>query len=89
MTVAQLVIERLPSAGFAIFALVTLGACFYAKVLQDPLAKIPGPWYLKYTDIVLKRRWLSGSKTHYVHALHKKYGASAQCPRIVKNINSH
>lgn len=88
MTVTQLVTDRLPSAGFAIFALVTLGALFYTKVLQDPLAKIPGPWYSKYTDIVLKRRWLSGSKTHYVHALHKKYGASTQCPRIPINLNS-
>lgn len=82
MAVTQLLAERLPSAGFAIFALVTLGVFFYTKVLLDPLAKIPGPWYSKYTDVVLKRRWLSGSKTHYVHALHKKYGKSAKNPGV-------
>ncbi|KAG6354950.1 hypothetical protein INS49_004031 [Diaporthe citri] len=74
MAVMHLVAESFPSAGFVIFALVTLGAFLYTKVFLDPLAKVPGPWYSKYTDVVLKRLWLGGSKTQYVHDLHKKYG---------------
>lgn len=75
--------ESFPSAGFVIFAvLVTFGAFLYTKVFLDPLAKIPGPWYSKYTDVVLKRLWLGGSKTQYVHALHEKYGKSVPLPVI-------
>jgi hypothetical protein len=59
-----------------IFALVTLGVFLFAKIHWNPLAKVPGPWYAKYTDVFLKRLWLGGSKTQYVHALHKKYGES-------------
>ncbi|KAL2284139.1 hypothetical protein FJTKL_09121 [Diaporthe vaccinii] len=74
MAFMQLVTESFPSAGFVIVTLVTLGVFLYAKVLLSPLAKVPGPWYSKYTDVVLKRLWLGGSKTQYVHDLHKKYG---------------
>lgn len=81
MAVMQVVTESFPSAGFVIFAaLVTLGAFLYTKVFLDPLAKVPGPWYSKYTDVVLKRLWLGGSKTQYVHDLHKKYGESILYP---------
>lgn len=76
MAVMQWVNESFPSYAFVIFALVTFGAFFYSKVFLDPLAKVPGPWYSKYSDVVLKRLWLDGSKTQYVHDLHKKYGES-------------
>ncbi|KAI3394048.1 hypothetical protein diail_3267 [Diaporthe ilicicola] len=74
MDTMQLLAGCCPSAGFAILALVILGVLFYTKILLSPLSKIPGPWYSKYTDVVLKRLWLGGSKTQYVHALHEKYG---------------
>lgn len=74
MAVMQVVTECLPSARVAIFVLATLGVLLLAKIHLNPLAKVPGPWYSKYTDVVLKRLWLGGSKTQYVHALHKKYG---------------
>lgn len=77
MAVMQVVTDSIPSAGFAIFALVAFGVFLYSKVFLDPLARIPGPWYAKYTDVVLKRLWLGGSKTQYVHELHKKYGESS------------
>lgn len=80
MAVMQLVTESLPSAGFAILAVLTLSVFLYTKIFLDPLAKIPGPWYSKYTDIVLKRLWLGGSKTQYVHELHKKYGELISYP---------
>lgn len=82
MAFMQLVTESFPSAGFVIFTLVTLGIFLYAKVLLSPLAKVPGPWYSKYTDVVLKRLWLGGSKTQYVHDLHKKYGELMLYPGI-------
>lgn len=74
MAVTKLVTESFPSAGFVVFILATLGVFLYVKVLINPLAKVPGPWYSKYTDVVLRRLWLGGSKTQYVHDLHKKYG---------------
>lgn len=72
-----MVADSLPSAGYVIFALVAFGVFLCSKVFLDPLARVPGPWYAKYTDVVLKRLWLGGSKTQYVHALHKKYGESS------------
>lgn len=77
MAVMQVVTDGLPSTRFAFFALVACGVFLCSKIFLDPLAKVPGPWYAKYTDVVLKRLWLGGSKTQYVHALHKKYGESS------------
>lgn len=74
MDAMQLVTGGFPPAGLAISALVILGVLLYAKVLLNPLSKIPGPWYSKYTDVVLRKLWLGGGKTQYVHALHEKYG---------------
>lgn len=82
MAVMQLVTESFPSAGFVILTLVTLGVLYCGRVLLNPLAKVPGPWYSKYTDVVLKRLWLGGSKTQYVHELHKKYGEAILYPSM-------
>lgn len=78
MAAMQFVTDCLPSGRVVIFVLATLGLLLFAKIHLNPLAKLPGPWYSKYTDVVLKRLWLGGSKTQYVHALHKKYGESIQ-----------
>lgn len=36
---------------------------------------MPGPWYTKFTDIVLAYRDLVGTRWSYVHELHKTYGS--------------
>ncbi|UKZ94836.1 uncharacterized protein TrAFT101_009692 [Trichoderma asperellum] len=41
---------------------------FYA--LRDPLSKVPGPWYTKWTSVVIKDHWLKGNRASYQHSLH-------------------
>jgi cytochrome P450 len=41
---------------------------------QSPLAKLPGPWYSKYTHYVLKFQNLGARRVHYIHAMHQRYG---------------
>ncbi|KAJ4251352.1 hypothetical protein NW762_011333 [Fusarium torreyae] len=47
---------------------------YVGNVLGRPSSKVPGPWYSKWSDVVLKYKWLSGERPYYVHALHQKYG---------------
>ncbi|KAI6858022.1 cytochrome P450 monooxygenase-like protein [Hortaea werneckii] len=42
--------------------------------LTNPLNKVPGPWYARWTNLPLKLAVVGGRRIHYVHALHKKYG---------------
>jgi cytochrome P450 len=39
-----------------------------------PLSKLPGPWYSKYTNLVLRYYTLSGKQIFYVDKLHQRYG---------------
>ncbi|KAI2465630.1 putative cytochrome P450 [Annulohypoxylon bovei var. microspora] len=43
-------------------------------VLSSPLAKIPGPWYTKWTISVFKYQVVKGTRPKWVQALHEKYG---------------
>jgi cytochrome P450 len=42
--------------------------------LKSPLAALPGPWYSRFTHLVLKYHVVSGRRVFYVHELHRKYG---------------
>ncbi|KAF2463266.1 cytochrome protein [Lindgomyces ingoldianus] len=44
------------------------------KRTRSPLSAIPGPWYSKYTDLILSYHWIRGHRAFYVHDLHRKYG---------------
>ncbi|PNY23763.1 sterigmatocystin biosynthesis P450 monooxygenase [Tolypocladium capitatum] len=44
------------------------------QVLREPTSRVPGPWYSKWTSIVLDFHFLRGKRTRYIHALHHKYG---------------
>lgn len=44
------------------------------SVLSSPLAKVPGPWYSNFTELVVRWHWLQGKRASYIHTLHKKYG---------------
>ncbi|KAI5860389.1 putative cytochrome P450 [Durotheca rogersii] len=59
--------------------LVALALCaallaYVYTVLSSPLAKIPGPWYTKWTTAVLKYNMIKGRRPKWVHSLHEKYG---------------
>ncbi|KAJ2985423.1 hypothetical protein NUW58_g5537 [Xylaria curta] len=47
---------------------------FIVSALRDPLSKVPGPWYAKWTELVAKYYWVIGRKPSYIHGLHLKYG---------------
>ncbi|KAI4680286.1 uncharacterized protein J4E84_007934 [Alternaria hordeiaustralica] len=44
------------------------------KGLTGPLSKLPGPWYTKYTNLVLRYQTVSGKRIFYVDNLHQRYG---------------
>ncbi|EXV04055.1 cytochrome P450 [Metarhizium robertsii] len=53
---------------------VALVVTFIYSGLSNPLSKVPGPWYAKWTDLVGKYQYYKGNKVFYVHNLHKKFG---------------
>ncbi|KIM92531.1 hypothetical protein OIDMADRAFT_107109 [Oidiodendron maius Zn] len=55
-------------------ALVTLLVYRAHQTLKKPSSKVPGPWYSKWTSLILKYHWLSGTRSFYVQALHQEYG---------------
>lgn len=63
--------DKRAMAGIAVLAL--LAAWIYG-VLNGPLARLPGPWHTKWTDICLKYQTVKGRRPKYVHELHEKYG---------------
>ncbi|KAI0533870.1 cytochrome P450 [Xylaria digitata] len=64
--------ESRQTAGLA-FAAVLL-VIIIRRLLFDPLVKVPGPWYTKWTNAVLKLRSIKGDGPIYVGQLHEKYG---------------
>ncbi|KAI1396672.1 putative cytochrome P450 [Hypoxylon fuscum] len=44
------------------------------SVLSSPLAKLPGPWYTKWTETVVKYNVIKGRRPKWVHSLHERYG---------------
>ncbi|KAI0198135.1 cytochrome P450 [Astrocystis sublimbata] len=53
--------------------LVTL-LFFVVSNLRDPISKVPGPWYTKWTGFVADCYSVVGRKPAYIHNLHQKYG---------------
>ena len=43
-------------------------------VYSNPISKVPGPWYSKWTEWVLKYYLVKGLRSHYVHKLHQQHG---------------
>ncbi|PFH57844.1 hypothetical protein XA68_14482 [Ophiocordyceps unilateralis] len=42
--------------------------------LRSSTSRVPGPWYTKYTSLVLDFHWITATRTGYVHRLHQLYG---------------
>ncbi|KAK3694514.1 cytochrome P450 [Podospora appendiculata] len=59
----------------AAVALLSLAMAFSGSFsLRGGLSHLPGPWYSKYTDVVLTYHWLRGNRAIYVHHLHARFG---------------
>ncbi|KAI0885103.1 putative cytochrome P450 [Annulohypoxylon maeteangense] len=80
----------------AIAAGLTLLRYVYT-VLSSPLAKVPGPWYTKWTIAVFRYQLIRGKRPQWVHRLHEKYGpivrvspieVSIQDPKAAQQIYS-
>ncbi|KAJ6438138.1 cytochrome P450 [Purpureocillium lavendulum] len=44
------------------------------QVARSSASRVPGPWYSKWTSLVLDLHFLNGTRSFYVHALHAEYG---------------
>ncbi|KAI0131911.1 cytochrome P450 [Xylariales sp. AK1849] len=64
----------LSPTSLAATAILVASFAWIYTVLNSHVAKLPGPWYTKWTDVVLKYNALKGRRPAYVHALHLKYG---------------
>ncbi|KAK7927667.1 cytochrome P450 [Apiospora marii] len=54
---------------------LALGLLAYLfSAVTGPLAKLPGPWYSNFTEIVGKYHLLKGRKPAYIDELHERYG---------------
>ncbi|KAJ4418349.1 hypothetical protein N0V82_005630 [Gnomoniopsis sp. IMI 355080] len=72
---ADALITHVSQSDFLLGAVALAAVVYYVySVLSSPLAKVPGPWYSKFTELVLRWHWLQGKRAKYVHSLHQKYG---------------
>ncbi|KAL4802600.1 cytochrome P450 [Aspergillus unguis] len=46
--------------------------------LRSPITKLPGPWYTRFTSLVLKYHEFTSNRRLYIHGLHKRYGPSVR-----------
>ncbi|OAQ70277.1 cytochrome P450 [Pochonia chlamydosporia 170] len=67
---------HLAEYAFHMVGVALVVAVFYStySVLTNPISKVPGPWYSKWTDLVARYHYFTGQKVFYVHGLHKRYG---------------
>ncbi|KAI1429097.1 cytochrome P450 [Xylaria sp. FL1777] len=61
------------TAGISLIAVIL--AVIIRRLLFAPLANIPGPWYTKWTNVVVKMKTIRGEGPIYVDQLHDKYGS--------------
>ncbi|KAH8163969.1 hypothetical protein CIB48_g4253 [Xylaria polymorpha] len=70
--------KAVPNIGSRQMAGLFLAAIFFSVITRrlffNSIAKVPGPWYTNWTNIVLKINVLKGIGPIYVDELHKKYG---------------
>ncbi|KAH6612393.1 cytochrome P450 [Boeremia exigua] len=57
------------------FALVgVLAWTIFKRLLISPMRRLPGPWYLKLSDLPFKYHEFYGTKRLWIHNLHLRYG---------------
>lgn len=50
------------------------------------MGRLPGPWYTRWTDIVMKYKMSKAQSIEYLEQLHEKYGMAIfalDCPSCV------
>jgi len=57
---------------------VFLIANFLRQALSSPLNRLPGPWFAKFTSLVLKWHEFRAQRTRYVHSLHLQFGPAVR-----------
>jgi hypothetical protein len=60
------------------FSLLFIAVHTLRTSLASPLNKIPGPWYAKFTSLVLKWHEFRANRTRYIHRLHLEYGQAVR-----------
>ncbi|KAK3936112.1 cytochrome P450 [Diplogelasinospora grovesii] len=73
--------------GAAAGLLFVMATAIYS-ILKSPLSHVPGPWYTRYTGLVLAYHWLNGSRCEYIHQLHQKYGPVVRVTPVEADICS-
>jgi cytochrome P450 len=53
----------------------TILRILYIGFVSCHLSSIPGPWYSRFTHLILKFYIITGRRIHYVDSLHQKYGS--------------
>ena len=59
---------------YVLTALAIWISIIFARALQSPVSKVPGPAYSKFTEIWLMIQEFSGNRRLYIHELHQRYG---------------
>jgi hypothetical protein len=61
-----------------LLALLAVTTSTIYKALTSPLNRIPGPWYARFTSLVLKWHEFRALRTAYIHHLHLRYGPAVR-----------
>jgi hypothetical protein len=59
-------------------SLVLLAAYTLRQAIVSPLNKLPGPWYARFTSLVLKWHEFRANRTRFIHELHLQYGPAVR-----------
>lgn len=63
-------------SGFVLkFAICLAITRYIIQIYSSPLNKIPGPWYTKFTSLILRWHHFRADRTRYIHDLHLRYGS--------------
>lgn len=66
-----------PATFAPLLILVGLGLVLLKHIfsaVRSPLSSLPGPWYTRLTNVVLRYHVLTGKRIHYIDYLHRRYG---------------
>ncbi|KAK7178225.1 sterigmatocystin biosynthesis P450 monooxygenase STCB-like protein 7 [Paraphaeosphaeria sporulosa] len=69
MHISLLAVAALVGIGFLRVFLV------FVRRARNPLNAIPGPWYNKFTSVIVTYQWLRGKRAQYVQRQHEKHGS--------------
>ncbi|OGM46593.1 cytochrome P450 [Aspergillus bombycis] len=64
--------ENIPAIASIALLVYVLSVVYRSQ--KSHLSYLPGPWYTKFTDLLLRYKVVTGQRPRYVHALHEKYG---------------